>query len=114
MVRETEMGTDVLPGLSHRSAVRPSIVPALTFPAWLADDSPKSSLSSRSTHRSTHRSDRSDQPVPCSKGRSRRLKAVADEAAALPSYHKLSVDLINSMSGKVPAGLFVSKETKKN
>ena len=100
MVRETEMGTDMQPGISHRSAVRPSTVPASSIPSWLADSTPKPSRASRSARRS-------HEPVLCSKGRSKRSQDPADDAAALPTYHKLSVDLIKSMSGKVLAGLLL-------
>ena len=88
MVRETEMTSGMQPGSSRRELPRPSTTPASNMPAWLADDDVMPS--SRSSSSAWSRTPRS---------RSRRSQGVVNESAAPSSYHKLSLDLIKSMSG---------------
>ncbi|DBB02473.1 hypothetical protein WJX82_005804 [Trebouxia sp. C0006] len=96
MVRETEMestasakrGTITRPGTSPASSN-----PQSSIPAWLLDRDQK--LSPRSSSAVCGQ----DQCSPRSSARSRRAQGSASSLAAASSYHKLSLELIKSMSG---------------
>ena len=102
MVRETEMestasakrSTNTRPGTSPASSNPPS-----SMPAWLLDRDPKPSPRSSSAVCGQN------QCLPRSSARSRRAQGNASSQAAASSYHKLSLELIKSMSGSSALGL---------
>ena len=102
MVRETEMestasakrGTITRPGTSPASSN-----PQSSIPAWLLDRDQKPSPRSSSAVCGQ------DQCSPRSSARSRRAQGSASSLAAASSYHKLSLELIKSMSGNRVLGL---------
>ena len=101
MVRETEMeptasakrSTNIRPGTSPASSNPPS-----SIPAWLLDRDQKPSPRSSSAVCGQ------DQCSPRSSARSRRAQGNASSQAAASSYHKLSLELIKSMSGSRALG----------
>ncbi len=102
MVRETEMeptkpakgSTITRPGTSPASSNPPS-----SIPAWLLDRDQKPSPRGSSAVCGQ------DQCLPRSSARSRRTQGSASSLAAASSYHKLSLELIKSMSGTRALGL---------
>lgn len=94
MVRETEMAAKVRPSSSQTPSARPSTVPASTIPAWLADEDLKPSSRARAAAQRSHGSNA------CSSSKSRKASGARSDVASSPGYHKLSLDLMKSMSGK--------------
>ena len=94
MVRETEMAAKTRPSSSQTPSARPSTVPASTIPAWLADEDVRPSARARAAAQG------SDGPNSCSSSKSRRSQGARSDVASSPGYHKLSLDLMKSMSGE--------------
>ncbi len=76
------------------SSARPSTSPASTIPAYLMDDDVKQSPRSRSV------TGRQDKCASHSSARARRAQGTAGTQAVVPTYHKLSLELIRNMSGE--------------
>lgn len=87
MVRETTMTAEMRPSSSHTTSQRPETSAASTIPAWLAETSAAAQ--------------RSGGPASCSnRSRSGRSQGARSGSAVSPSYHRLSLELIKSMSDK--------------
>ncbi|KAL3130956.1 Rap guanine nucleotide exchange factor-like 1 [Trebouxia sp. C0009 RCD-2024] len=94
LVRETKMAAQIRPSSSRTATQQAVTSSSSTIPAWLADDDCKPSP------RSSAAAQRSDGPVSCLYSRSGRSKGARLGSAVPPSYHKLSLELIKSMSDK--------------
>lgn len=102
MVRETEM--EPTASAKRSTNTRPSTSPASSnppssIPAWLLERDQKPSPRNSSAVCGQ------DQCSPRSSARSRRAQGNASSQAAASSYHKLSLELIKSMSGSRALGL---------
>lgn len=102
MVRETERESTA--SAKRSTITRPGTSPASSnpqssIPAWLLDRDQKPSPRSSSAVCGQ------DQCSPRSSARSRHAQGTASSQAAASSYHKLSLELIKSMSGSRAFGL---------